>query len=76
MSEMVERVAHAMYGPGWNRARGEDRATWLANARDAIKAMQEPTAAMEQAYLRACDESGACPWKTAYRVMVRAALGE
>lgn len=55
----------------------EMKAMWSCyepKARLAIEAMREPTDAMEQAFLRACDLSGACLWKTAYRTLIDAAL--
>lgn len=50
MSDMVERVARAMFadtneGP-WESERYDNHHIYLSNARAAIKAMREPTEAM------------------------------
>lgn len=56
VSEMIERVAKAMYALEWEKApgikpdfmSGDHRQYWLKSARTAIEAMREPTFAMEQ----------------------------
>ena len=77
MSEMVERVAR-MLDPGAFNMTGGDSADQREDARImariAIEAMRVPTKEMEDAYLAACDKSGACLWRTAYRVLIDAAL--
>ena len=70
MSEMIDRVAEAIA----KAERHESDAMYADMARAAIEAMREPTKEMEAAYLAACDKSGACLWRTAYRVLIDAAL--
>jgi hypothetical protein len=53
MSEMVERVARAMFDQewaghkDWAQADAEDRAYWVGCARVAVEAMRVPTEAMK-----------------------------
>jgi hypothetical protein len=53
MSDMVERVARALYearGGVWGEFRSEEgRASWIGVARVAIEAMREPTEPMRVA---------------------------
>jgi hypothetical protein len=44
MNEIIERVAKALAGDEWNNANDRDR--FLRDARDAIKAMRDPSAEM------------------------------
>ena len=92
MSEMVERVARAMFArenrarDGWTWEREIEnvdlRTYWLDSARAAIAALREPTEAMLMA---AREDSGAytsnaeqdCePYLEAWQEMIDAALGD
>jgi hypothetical protein len=83
MSEMVERVALAIYvaeigGPeGWNHPRVEaGKERWFAKARAAIEAMREPTETMVNEgadELRAGDRSRSTP-PHVWRAMIDGAL--
>jgi hypothetical protein len=75
---MMERVARAIYEASphnkpYSLLTALQREKLAAEARSAISAMREPTPEVEAAYLKACDESGACLWRTAWRVMIDAA---
>lgn len=75
---MVDRAARAIYEASphnkpYSLLTAFQREKLTAEARGAIGAMREPTPEVEAAYLKACDESGACLWRTAWRVMIDAA---
>jgi hypothetical protein len=75
MGETVTRAAKAMVELAQrHRAEGKPMPTRLEEARAAIASMREPTPEIEAAYLEACDESGACLWRTAWRTMIDAAV--
>jgi hypothetical protein len=46
MSEMIERVSRAMYGPGWEMVPQQHQEVIRRRAREVIKAMREATEAM------------------------------
>lgn len=78
MAEMIDRVARAIYEASphnkpYSLLTRFQRDKLETEARSAIQAMREPTPEIEAAYLKTCDESGACLWKTAWRVMIDAA---
>lgn len=88
MSEMVERVALAIYvaeigGPeGWNHPRVEaGKERWFAKARAAIEAMREPTQQMRLAGIAEWSRSDPTPehestlvFNAIWRAMTDAAL--
>lgn len=73
MSEMVERVARAMFeadrGGSWDDVRENSKAMWRSFARAAIEAMREPTEAMINVGWRSMNDER-LPWE----VMIDAAL--
>ena len=83
VSEMVERVARAMYAvipdpkAAWEESHWGQRAFFRAYAAAAMAAMREPTAAMvEAAESRQLSVHEPLPAGTAWRLMIAAALGE
>ena len=77
-SLMIERVARAIIGPGWELASSNDKRNARITARVAISSMREPTTGMLDAM--------SCPggimstnpdeMRSAYREMIDVALSE
>lgn len=74
MSEIVERVARALFrasneffdenDPAWAVAEAEDKDYWLVKARAAITAMREPTPQMvEEGSIYCCAGCAKGSWK-------------